>query len=60
MPGTGFIKLMRSEKTLALMEAPNAFTLAGVIAYRAQRRNAFNIHGLQPGEAPAGPRLWRP
>ncbi len=54
MPFVGFIKLMRSDKTQALMGNPNAFTLASVIAYRAQRTNAFNIHGLKPGEALLG------
>ncbi len=50
----GFVKLIRSEKTLALMGDPNAFTLASVIAYRAQRTDAFNIHGLAVGEALLG------
>jgi hypothetical protein len=50
----GFLKLMRSEKTEALMGDPNAFTLLSVIAYRAQRTNAFNLHGLAPGEALIG------
>jgi len=54
MPSVGFIKLMRSGKALALMEDPNAFTLASVIAWRAQRTNAFNLHGLEPGEALVG------
>lgn len=54
MACVGFIKLMRSDKTLALMGDPNAFTLAGVIAWRAQRTNAFNIYGLSPGEALLG------
>ncbi|MBN1508745.1 MAG: hypothetical protein JW955_17990 [Sedimentisphaerales bacterium] len=54
MQDKGFIKLMRSDKTLALMANPNAFTLASVIACRAQRTTAFNIHGLEPGEALLG------
>jgi hypothetical protein len=54
MQGVGFLKLMRGDKTLALMGDPNAFTLASVIAFRAQRTSAFNIHGLKPGEALLG------
>jgi len=54
MSGLGFVKLMRGDRTQALMGDPNAFTLASVIAYRAQRTNAFNIHGLEPGEALLG------
>jgi hypothetical protein len=50
----GFVKLMRSEKTEALMGDPNAFTLLSVIAYRARRTSAFNLHGLAPGEALLG------
>jgi hypothetical protein len=50
----GFVKLMRTEKAGALMRNPNAFTLASVIAYRAQRTDAFNIYGLAVGEALLG------
>ena len=54
MQNVGFLKLIRSDKTLALMGDPTAFTLASVIAFRAQRTTAFNIHGLEPGEALLG------
>jgi hypothetical protein len=50
----GFVKLMRSDETLALMKNPNAFTLVSVIAYRAQRTDTFNVHGLVAGEALLG------
>ncbi|MHC4519044.1 MAG: hypothetical protein ACYTAS_10675 [Planctomycetota bacterium] len=54
MAGRGFVKLMRTEKAEALMRNPNAFTLASVIAYRAQRTDTFNVHSLAVGEALLG------
>ena len=54
MSGSGFVKLMRTERTLALMANPNAFTLASVIAYRAQRTDTLNVHDLRVGEALLG------
>ncbi len=54
MSELGFLKLIRAEKTLALMGDPNAFTLASVIAYRAQRTDTLNIHDLAVGEALLG------
>jgi len=34
MHGVGFIKLMRSDKTQALMGNPNVSSLAGLVAWR--------------------------
>jgi len=50
----GFIKLIRSAETLELLNDPNAFVLLTVIALRARRSDAFNIHNLQSGEALIG------
>jgi hypothetical protein len=50
----GFLKLMRSDETREVMTEPDVFTLVSHIAYRAQRTNSFNRHGLAPGEALLG------
>lgn len=53
-PGSGFIKLMRSDATCDLIKDPKAFALLTQIALRAKRTDDFNIHGLTPGQALIG------
>ena len=48
---TSWFKMLRTEEALELMRNPFTFTLLALIAYRAQRTEAFNIHGLAPGQA---------
>jgi len=49
-----YIMLKRSDDTLALLSNPNAFALLTIIAIRARRTDAFNIHSLKLGEALIG------
>ncbi len=49
-----FVMLKRSEETLALFNSPNAFTLLSLIAYRARRTTAFNVHNLTVGQSLIG------
>ncbi len=51
---TGFIKLMRTEKTLELMKNADAFLLASIMAIRARRSNDFNVYDLKAGESLLG------
>ncbi len=48
---TGFIKLMRTEKTRELMKNADTFLLATVIAFRARRNSDFNVFDLKVGES---------
>src|SRR5438874_12837877 len=51
----GFLKLMRSPESLELLHSdPLAFTLLTVIAQRARWRTAFDVRGLNFGEALIG------
>ncbi len=49
-----FIKMVKSQKTIELMQDPNAYTLLSQIAVRAKRTNDFSVHGLEIGEALIG------
>jgi len=50
----GFLKLMRSPESQELQNDPLAFTLLTVIAQRARWRTAFDVRGLNFGEALIG------
>jgi len=51
----GFVKMMRTRESLELlMNEPNAFRLAAIIALRCRWRDGFNVHGLAQGEALLG------
>lgn len=50
----GFLMLRRTTEAFELLRDTNAFVLLTVIALRAQRTGAFNIHGLQSGQALLG------
>ena len=51
-PSHGFVKMMRTPDILELIEeAPQAFTLASVIALRARFKPGVSLKGLHPGEA---------
>lgn len=49
-----YIKLYRSEATKELLKSPNLFMLFTVIAIRARRTGALNVHNLKLGEAVIG------
>jgi hypothetical protein len=53
-PVESFLKLKRSPETLELLKDPNAFALLTVIALRARRTQAFNVHRLRLGQALVG------
>jgi len=51
----GFLKMMRTAETLELLiNEPNAFRLAAIIAWRCRWRDGFNAQGLTQGEALLG------
>jgi len=52
--GPPFIKLIRSEKAIQLLRDVPCFMLLSAIAMRARRTDAFNVHGLETGEALVG------
>ena len=54
MDVNGFVKLNRSMKITEILKVPHLFTLLGVIALRAKRKNDFSIHNLKVGEALLG------
>ena len=53
-PGNGFLKLMRSHETEALLRDPCAFALLALIALRARWRSRFDPDDLEIGEARIG------
>jgi hypothetical protein len=54
MNNTGFLKLMKTPKTLELMKNADAFLLATIIAWRARRTDDFNVLNLKSGQALLG------